>query len=136
MTLAPGRNLFRHDAIMRLSSQPDNHDLTDTTPELPGELSPDVAALYAAEPVLVDSDKLINFAWEKFGQVQHGWPRVQAISKWLHDNIEYRFMSGRTDLSTHGTCCSAATGASAAISRAILPFALNRTFNIPAQPVT
>jgi len=31
--------------------------------------------------------------------VEHGWPRVQAISQWLHDNIEYRYMSGRADLS-------------------------------------
>jgi transglutaminase-like putative cysteine protease len=130
--LAPGSNLFRHDAIMTLSSQPDNHDLTDTTPVLPGALPPDVLR-YTLPSRYCDSDKLINFAWEKFGQVQHGWPRVQAISQWLHDNIEYRFMSGRPDLSAwdvlqrgYGVCRDFAH----------LAIALNRTFNIPARYVT
>jgi transglutaminase-like putative cysteine protease len=130
--LAPGRNLFRHDAIMTLSSQPDNHDLTDTTPLAPGELPPEVLR-YTLPSRYCDSDKLINFAWEKFGQVQHGWPRVQAISQWLHENIEYRFMSGRSDLSAwdvlqrgYGVCRDFAH----------LAIALNRTFNIPARYVT
>jgi transglutaminase-like putative cysteine protease len=132
VVLAPGRNLFRHDAIMRLSSRPDNHDLTDNTPVFPRDLPPDVLR-YTLPSRYCDSDKLINFAWEKFGAVPHGWPRVQAISQWLHDNIEYRFMSGRPDLSAwdvlqrgYGVCRDFAH----------LAIALNRTFNIPARYVT
>ena len=130
--LAPGANLFRHDAIMTLSSKPDNHDLTDNTPQLAGELPPAVLR-YALPSRYCDSDKLINFAWEKFGKVQHGWPRVQAISLWLHKNIEYRYMSGRPDLSAwdilqrgYGVCRDFAH----------LAIALNRTFNLPARYVT
>ncbi len=130
--LAPGRNLFRHDAIVRVSSQPDNHDLTDATPHAPGELPPELLR-YTLPSRYCDSDKLINFAWEKFGQVEHGWPRVQAISQWLHENIEYRFMSGRSDLSAwdvlqrgYGVCRDFAH----------LAIALNRTFNLPARYVT
>jgi transglutaminase-like putative cysteine protease len=130
--LAPGSNFFRHDAIMTLSSRSDNHDLTDTTPALPGNLPPDILR-YTLPSRYADSDKLGNFAWEKFGQVEHGWPRVQAISQWLHDNIEYRYMSGRADLSAwdvlqrgYGVCRDFAH----------LAIALNRTFNIPARYVT
>jgi len=130
--LAPGRNLFRHDAIVRVSSQPDNHDLTDSTPLPPEALSPAVLR-YTLPSRYCDSDKLTDFAWEKFGAVEHGWPRVQAISQWLHDNVEYRYLSGRADLSAwdvlqrgHGVCRDFAH----------LAIALNRCFNVPARYVT
>jgi transglutaminase-like putative cysteine protease len=130
--LAPGSNFFRHDAIMTLSSLPDNHDLTVTTPDFPEYLPEDVLR-YILPSRYCDSDKLIDFAWKNFGQIQHGWPRVQAISEWVHNNIEYRFMSGRPDLSAwdilqrgYGVCRDFAH----------LVIALNRTFNIPARYVT
>ena len=132
VTLAPGANFFRHDAIVAVSSQPDNHDLRATVPQAPHELPPAVLR-YALPSRYCDSDKLTNFAWEKFGQVEHGLPRVRAISQWIHDNLEYRYMSGRTDLSAwdvlqrgYGVCRDFAH----------LAIALNRTFNLPARYVT
>ncbi len=130
--LAPGANCFRHDAIVSVCSQPDNHDLPPSTPLSPGELPPDLLR-YTLPSRYCDSDKLTNFAWEKFGRVEHGWPRVTAISQWVHDNIEYRYCSGRSDLSAwdvlhrgYGVCRDFAH----------LAIALNRTFNIPARYVT
>lgn len=132
VTLAPGANHFRHDAIVRISSQGDNHGLYDRTPVAPAELPPAVLR-YTLPSRYCDSDKLINFAWAKFGQIEHGWPRVQAISRWLHENIEYRYMSGRPDLSAwdvlqrgYGVCRDFAH----------LAVALNRCFNLPARYVT
>ncbi len=62
-----------------------------------------------------------------------GLPRVQAICDWVHDNIEYRFASGRPDLSAseviarrHGVCRDFAHAA----------IALCRAFNLPARYVT
>ncbi|MBC7366236.1 MAG: transglutaminase family protein [Undibacterium sp.] len=130
--LAPGMNFFRHDAIVAVSSHPDNHGLPPATPQDPAELPPAVLR-YALPSRYCDSDKLSDFAWEKFGQVEHGLPRVTAISRWIHDNIEYRYMSGRADLSAwdvlqrgYGVCRDFAH----------LAIALNRTFNIPARYVT
>jgi len=132
LQLAPGANYFRHDAIVRVSSQGDNHDLGNRTPLLPADLPPDVLR-YTMPSRYCDSDKLVNFAWEKFGHVEHGWPRVQAISLWLHQNLEYRYLSGRPDLSAwdvlqrgYGVCRDFAH----------LVIALNRCFNIPARYVT
>lgn len=132
VTLAPGTNYIRHDAIVAVSSQPDNHDHTAKTPLPPGELPPGVLR-YTLPSRYCDSDKLVNFAWEKFGAIEHGLPRVTAISQWLHDNIEYRYMSGRPDLSAwdvlqrgYGVCRDFAH----------LAIALNRTFNLPARYVT
>jgi transglutaminase-like putative cysteine protease len=125
-------NSIRHDAIVRVSSRPDNHDLINTTPQMPGDL-PAHLLRYTLPSRYCDSDKLIDFAWQKFGSVENGWPRVQAISHWLHHNIEYRYMSGRPDLSAwdvlqrgYGVCRDFAH----------LAIALNRTFNVPARYVT
>ena len=130
--LAPGTNCFRHDAIVAVSAQPDNYGLPAATPQDAAELPPAVLR-YALPSRYCDSDKLGNFAWEKFGQIEHGLPRVTAISRWIHDNIEYRYMSGRADLSAwdvlqrgYGVCRDFAH----------LAIALNRTFNIPARYVT
>jgi len=132
VTLAPGRNLFRHDAIVAVSSQPDNHDVRAGAVLGPGELPPALLR-YTLPSRYCDSDRLANFAWEKFGRVEHGLPRVQAISQWLHDELEYRYLSGRSDLSAwdvlqrgYGVCRDFAH----------LAVALNRTFNLPARYVT
>ena len=101
-------------------------------PPGPGKPAARAAPLHASQPLL-RSDKLVNFAWEKFGAVEHGWTRVQAISKWIHENIEYRYLSGRSDISAwdilqrgYGVCRDFAH----------LAVALNRTFNLPSRYVT
>jgi transglutaminase-like putative cysteine protease len=132
VALAPGTNCFRHDAIVAVPSQPDNHGLVATSPQLPGDL-PAALLRYTLPSRYCDSDKLTDFAWQQFGQIEHGMPRVQAISRWLHENIEYRYLSGRSDLSAwdvlqrgYGVCRDFAH----------LAIALNRAFNIPARYVT
>jgi len=131
VTLEPGTNTFRHDAIVSVSSQPDNHDLPPSAALSPGEIPPDLLR-YTLPSRYCDSDKLTDFAWDKFGQIEHGLPRVQAISQWVHENIEYRYFSGRPDLSAwdvlqrgYGVCRDFAH----------LAIALNRAFNIPTRYV-
>jgi len=130
--LAAGRNHFRHDAIIAVSSRPDNHDLGSRAPPPASEIPADFLR-YTLPSRYCESDKLADFAWEKFGRFDHGLPRVKAISQWLHENIEYRFMSGRPDLSAwevlrrgYGVCRDFAH----------LAIALNRTFSLPARYVT
>jgi len=97
-----------------------------------GQLAPELLR-YTLPSRYCDSDKLMNFAWNQFGQVAQGLPRVQAICDWVHQNIEYRFMSGRSDLSAsevierrYGVCRDFAHAA----------IALCRCFNLPARYVT
>jgi transglutaminase-like putative cysteine protease len=130
--LAPGRNLFRHDAIIAVASQADNHGLSGTAALHAGDL-PTSILRYTLPSRYCDSDKLANFAWQQFGQIEHGWLRVQAISWWLHHHIEYRYASGSPDLSAwdilqrgYGVCRDFAH----------LAVALNRAFNLPARYVT
>ena len=132
VTLQPGTNCFRHDAIVAVGLL----DQTNTIYE--SDLQSAATTTLGSSGTIefrryCDSDKLADFAWDKFGHVEHGWPRVQAISRWIHQNIEYRYMSGRTDLSAwdvlqrgYGVCRDFAH----------LAVALNRTFNLPTRYVT
>jgi transglutaminase-like putative cysteine protease len=130
-TLMPGRNDIRHDALVAVSSEPDTRAVRGRllpVGELPSEL-----LRYTLPSRYCDSDKLMDFAWQQFGQVPHGLPRVQAICDWVHRHIEYRFGSGRPDLSAseviarrHGVCRDFAHAA----------IALCRAFNLPARYVT
>ena len=130
-TLMPGRNEIRHDALVAVSSLPDSREIIGNivpVGQLPFEL-----LRYTLPSRYCDSDKLMNFAWNQFGHVAHGLPRVQAICDWVHHNIEYRHMSGRPDLSAsevigrrYGVCRD--------FAHAVI--ALCRTFNLPARYVT
>jgi transglutaminase-like putative cysteine protease len=127
----PGRNEICHDALVAVSSLPDSRDISGQI--LPVGQLPFELLRYTLPSRYCDSDKLLNFAWQQFGQITHGLPRVQAICDWVHNNIEYRFMSGRPDLSAsevidrrYGVCRDFAHCA----------IALCRAFNLPARYVT
>lgn len=129
--LMPGRNEIRHDALVAVSSLPDSREIMGQI--LPAGQLPFQWLRYTLPSRYCDSDKLMNFAWNLFGNITHGLPRVQAICDWVHNNIEYRYLSGRADLSAsevierrYGVCRDFAHAA----------IALCRTFNLPARYVT
>jgi transglutaminase-like putative cysteine protease len=130
-TFMPGRNEIQHDALVAVSSLPDNREVQGQIVPV-GQLPHDLLR-YTLPSRYCDSDKLMDFAWNQFGQTVHGLPRVQAICNWVHNNIEYRNMSGRPDLSAseviarrYGVCRDFAHAA----------IALCRAFNLPARYVT
>jgi transglutaminase-like putative cysteine protease len=127
----PGRNEICHDAIVAVSSLPDTREVVGAI--LPVGQLPAEVLRYTLPSRYCDSDKLMDFAWNQFGHVPHGLQRVQAICDWVHYHIEYRFMSGRPDLSAseiiarrYGVCRDFAHCA----------IALCRAFNLPARYVT
>lgn len=129
--LMPGINEIRHDALVSVSCLPDSREVAG--PMVPiGDLPAELLR-HTLPSRYCDSDKLMDFAWKNFGEIPHGLPRVQAICDWVHHNIEYRFGSGRPDLSAsevierrHGVCRDFAHAA----------VALCRAFNLPARYVT
>jgi transglutaminase-like putative cysteine protease len=132
IALHPGRHEIRHDALVAVSSLPDRHDLSDAAPIQPRDLPPALLR-FTLPSRYCDSDKLINFAWQRFGAIEHGLPRILAICDWLHQNVEYRYGSGQPDLSAwdvlqrgHGVCRD--------FAHALV--ALCRTFNLPARYVS
>src|SRR5579863_4173799 len=130
-TFMPGRNEVRHDALVAVSAQPDNRDVPNQIVPV-GQLPPEVLR-YTLPSRYCDSDKLLNLAWQNFGQITNALQRVQTICDWVHNNIEYRFGSGRPDLSAsevierrYGVCRDFSHAA----------IALCRAFNLPARYVT
>jgi len=93
----PGRNEVRHDALVAVSSEPDNRDVPNQLVPV-SQLPPEVLR-YTLPSRYCDSDKLMNFSWNLFGQITNALQRVQTICDWVHNNIEYRTLSGRPDLS-------------------------------------
>jgi transglutaminase-like putative cysteine protease len=129
--LLPGPNELRHDALVAVSSLPDaqGQGMTPTPLSwLPTEL-----LRYTLPSRYCDSDKLRDFAWQNFGQITHGHERVQAICDWVHRHIEYRFGSGRPDLSASEVI---ARGFGVCRDFAHCAIALCRAFNLPARYVT
>ena len=129
--LMPGRNEIWHDALVAVSSQPDDQQVWGNM--VPVHQLPPQVLRYTLPSRYCDSDKLLDFAWNQFGQINNGVQRVQAICNWVHNNIEYRFGSGRPDLSAseiigrrYGVCRDFAHAA----------IALCRAFNLPARYVT
>jgi transglutaminase-like putative cysteine protease len=99
--LKPGHNDIRYDALVAVSSTPENQGAPGVLPvpvyELPAEL-----LRYTLPSRYCDSDKLFDFAWKHFSEIATGYERVQAICDWVHNNIEYRYGSGRPELSASG----------------------------------
>jgi transglutaminase-like putative cysteine protease len=132
LILPPGRTSVRHDAMIAVPSLPENHGMLNDQPVQVPELTPDLLR-YILPSRYCDSDRLMDFAFQQFGHIPHGLPRVQAICDWLHNNIEYRFGSGSPHITAseviqrrYGVCRDFAHCA----------VALSRCFNIPTRYVT
>jgi transglutaminase-like putative cysteine protease len=130
--LRRGTNIIHHDAIVAVYSNPDNHQFTGDNIETISDLPLDLLR-YTLPSRYCDSDRLTDFAWEKFGRIEHGLPRVNAISEWLHNNIKYVYSSGRPDLSAGDVLTR---GYGVCRDFAHLSVALNRCFNLPARYAT
>jgi transglutaminase-like putative cysteine protease len=129
--LPRGRTTIRHDALVSVSSLRENHDIVDL-PLTVKEMSPAILR-YTLPSRYCDSDRLMNFAFDKFGQVPHGLQRVQAICDWAHQNIEYRWGSGSPHVSASEVISS---GFGICRDFAHVAIALCRCFNLPARYVT
>src|ERR1700734_3118224 len=129
--LGPGLTEIQHDALVEVTPPWDKSDQFGNAPSV-APLEPEFLR-YLLPSRYCDSDRLFAFAGEKFGHIYDAGARVQAISDWVHNNIEYRFGSGRPDISAaqviergYGVCRDFAH----------CTIALCRALNIPARYVT
>jgi transglutaminase-like putative cysteine protease len=129
--LKTGLNRIRHDALVEVSAASDRCEQLGDAPSV-ATLEP-AFLRYLLPSRYCDSDRLFEFAKEKFGHIYDAGERVQSISDWIHNNIEYRFGSGRPDISAaqvielgHGVCRDFAH----------CMIALCRALNLPARYVT
>ncbi len=131
LVLKPGQNSLRYDAVVMVPSV--REDFLWLDKPIAPHLLPASILRYTLPTRYCDSDKLLDFAWQKFSHLSQGIERVLGICDWLHHNIEYRTLSGSRNLSAHdiiergyGVCRDLAHAA----------VALCRTFNLPARYVS
>jgi transglutaminase-like putative cysteine protease len=91
LTVPEGGLTMNYDAIVEVSAAPDPIELG--AEQVPIDQLPDSAMVYLLPSRYVQSDALMNAAWELFAGTPTGWPRVQAIVDWIHQRIQYRSAS-------------------------------------------
>ena len=129
--LPPGETTIGHDALVEISSHPDNFGIT---PQLvPLSKVPRGILRYTMPSRYCDSDNVIEMAKDHFAKIPPGIELVQAICDWVHNHIEYRFGSGGSNLSAsqilerkYGVCRDFAHVA----------ITLCRVFDLPTRYVT
>ena len=87
VTLPAGDSVLRYFAVVELSGNPD--PVAIYAGEVPPFDLPDDTLTFTLPSRLCPSDELASTAWELFGEVTPGWPRVQAVCNWVHDQISF-----------------------------------------------
>jgi transglutaminase-like putative cysteine protease len=131
LTLQPGNNTLRYDAIVMVPSLREDFAWVDE-PIAPN-LLPSWVLRYTLPSRYCDSDKLRDFAWQHFSRLPNGLRRVLGICDWVHRNIEYRTCSGSPELSAYDVI-QRGYGVCRDFAHSVV--ALCRTFNLPARYVS
>ncbi len=129
--LQPGQTEIVHDALVQVSSHPDNIDLK--TFYIPVQDIPSDILRYVLPSRYCDSDKILSFSAIQFGSLTNGVDRVIAICNWVQRNINYVTFSGRPDISASEVM---ARGYGVCRDFAHVAIALCRALNLPARYVT
>ena len=130
LTLPPGRSLLRYDATVDVPPAFDDADKGATQGSI-AEL-PDDAFVYLLPSRFCWPDALYEPAWTLFGAVEPGWPRVQAVCDWVHDNVRYQ-----PGVSTAVTTAHDVWTSRAGVCRDITQLAITlcRALNVPTRYV-
>jgi transglutaminase-like putative cysteine protease len=126
---APGGSLtVRYDAVVDIEGLPD--PVLPDLPLAPVERVPDDALTFTLPSRYIESDLLMDTAWELFGGTPPTWARVQAVCDWVHENVTFQMGASRP----------ATTAVDVYKSRigvcrdfALLAVAFCRALNIPAR---
>ncbi|HEY8757663.1 MAG TPA: transglutaminase family protein [Candidatus Limnocylindria bacterium] len=123
-----GTSAVRYDAVVEIPETPDPvvpHAALNAVEDLP-----DDAIVFTLPSRYVESDKLLDVAWELFGNTAPTWERIQAVCDWVHHNIQ--FVNGS---STPATTAFDVYQQRMGVCRdfALLSVALCRALNIPAR---
>lgn len=92
--LAPaGRFRVSCNEVIRDTGQPDAH-CPDGIQHSPQDLPPETLQFLVASRYC-EVDRFITLAWQMFGHVAPGWPRVKAVCDWVHENVKFGYPYAR-----------------------------------------
>lgn len=125
-----GEQIFRYDALIEVSNQPDAVDLRAS--QMPIETLPDWILHYTLPSRFCLSDTLSDTALQLFGTVPMGWACVQAICDWVHTNIRFEYGTS-TPLTTSLDVYERRVGVCRDFAHLAITFC--RALNVPARYV-
>ncbi len=126
---APGGPItIRYDAVVEIGGEPD--PIFAAAQQVPVQDLPDDTLVFTLPSRYIQSDLLLDIAWELFGQTAPGWPRVQAICDWVHENVRFE-MGSTTPTTTAWEIYEQRVGVCRDF--ALLSVAFCRALNIPAR---
>jgi transglutaminase-like putative cysteine protease len=78
-------------------------------------------------------DRMLDMAWDLFGQTPPTWERVQAVMDWVHGHIEFGYQHARPTKSAYDVCTERQ-----GVCRDFMHLAITmlRAMNIPARYAT
>jgi transglutaminase-like putative cysteine protease len=91
LTLPQGPAAVRYDALLEAPSDFDPAD--KGAAQVPVDALPEEALVFLLPSRFCLSDVLKDVAWQLFGSTERGWPRVQAVCDWVHDNVRFAYGS-------------------------------------------
>jgi transglutaminase-like putative cysteine protease len=91
----PGVLTLSADFLVEDSGEPDFVNLQAR--QTPVSELPDDVLVFLLGSRYCDTQKLSDLAWSRFGGVQPGWARVQAILDYAHDRVTFGYRHARSD---------------------------------------
>ncbi len=131
LMIPAGRTRFSYFSLIE---RPDSCD-----PVLPGVCQCPVQRLpietyrFLNPSAYCDTPRLMALAWQTFSTVPRGWPLVQAICDWVHNQIRFDYAAVSPEKTASDTL---ADGAGVCRDYAHLAITLCRCLNIPARYCT
>ena len=89
----PGRTTISTDFVLADSGEPD--PVAPNTRQHQIEELPHDALVFLLGSRYCETDHMIPLAWQLFGNITPGWPRVQAICDYVHNQIEFGYVHAR-----------------------------------------
>jgi transglutaminase-like putative cysteine protease len=121
---------MRYDAVVEDSGLPDLRNAS--AGEVPVDRLPSDALVYLLPSRYCETEHLSDFAWRRFGEIEPGWARVQAICDYVHERLTFSYGYARA---TRTACQAHDERVGVCRDFAHLAVALCRCLNIPARYV-
>ncbi|HUZ22294.1 MAG TPA: transglutaminase family protein [Streptosporangiaceae bacterium] len=128
--LPAGRSSFGYHALAIVPNATEDAD--EDAPELAPEALPDDVLLYTLPSRYCLPDVLGDEAWSRFGALDPGYRRVQAVCSYVHDHLQFQYGS-TTAVSTAADVNAAGRGVCRDFTHLAISFC--RALNIPARYV-
>ena len=131
LTAPSGITRFGYATTITCSDRSD--PVLPSVPECPIQALPIDTYRYLNPSTYCDTESLMAMAWDTFSAVPRGWPLVQTICDWVHNQIRFDYEAVRPQKTASDTL---ADRAGVCRDYAHLAITLCRCLNIPARYCT